>query len=701
MDNSFFKIKDQTARRGAERVLLAVFCVFFALIIALGAGASTFLPAMAAEYTAYDRTAIEDDLRGVDISAYPADENGRHFLLDDVGFMEYGYSESAFIVDNYFGIYLYVYNPTEREVSTRAGANVVNMATSYDAEGEPTNYENVSLTVLDHTENHRFYKFRITDSSAIYTRANLYARAHDGVRRYDVAGIQLWFLGDQNATDSFTERNEKSVTYRCTGYAAGCDEDGSEESTLKIQRDKLESVKLDVQKTFWRTETSSLGYGHQNQLDTVYFTVPQELFDEYGELQRIKAEWWEYKTKKIFVTSDQSFYNDLQQYIGYQLPVLEMDVPLDKYDHEVVAGRFDPSIPLRISTSSFGTEVPKDAEWNYRSEGVRAPEWEPYEYMPALYYIFGTTNWGSIDGYDPYADIVESGGVTSNALEEYIFGYNKTFDSGELNVKDGKVISADLFEADIDESRKVDNDRGKIQMGYSYYDFDIDEDVQEIVSWEDGSPTWWETGFEYGFWEMWFGDFPKESGRTFAPIYIPKAEDFAGTAEEIADRLMCQVSEVERLRAAFEKEGEVLVLFRFAVSDYYAADATIERGQYYDDRFDQSEPATLSDYLWDYKREEGGAMSSDARITDAAYLAQQSVFLNFDIIQLTFNDSGDMTVIPVVSDPIDIIDPITPPVDFGSNYWTLVWWLLGIMVGTVSVGILGTMAQKMSEKKGG
>ena len=149
MDNSFFKIKDQTAKRGAERALLAVFCVFFALIIALGAGASTFLPAMAAEYTAYDRTAIEDDLKDVDISAYPADENGRHFLLDDVGFMEYGYSESAFIVDNYFGIYLYVYNPTEREVSTRAGANVVNMATSYDAEGNPTNYENVPLTVLD------------------------------------------------------------------------------------------------------------------------------------------------------------------------------------------------------------------------------------------------------------------------------------------------------------------------------------------------------------------------------------------------------------------------------------------------------------------------------------------------------------------------------------------------------------------------
>lgn len=662
MDNSFFKIKDQTARRGAERVLLAVFCVFFAMLIAVGAGASTFLPAMAAEYTAYDRTAIEDDLRGVDISAYPADENGRHFLLDDVGFMEYGYSESAFIVDNYFGIYLYVYNPTEREVSTRSGANVVNMATEYDAEGNPTNYENVPLTVLDCTDNHRFYKFRITDSSSIYTRANLYARAHDGVRRYDVAGIQLWFLGDQNATDSFTERNEKSVTYRCTGYAAGCDEDGSEESTLKIQRDKLESVKLDVQKTFWRTETSSLGAGHQNQLDTVYFTVPQDLFDEYGELQRIKAEWWEYKTKPIFVTNNNEFYSGIESVIGVKLPWQQ--IQNNAYRRE---GYVDPSIQFSFTTD-YENKDPDRFTWNTPHE---IGEVVPNE-MQALYYAFYTSS--DISGYDPYADIVESGGVTSNALEEYIFGYNKTFDSGELNVKDGKVISADLFEADIDESRKVDNARGKIQRGYSYYDFDVTEDIQEIVSWSDGDPSWWDNWNEFGIWDSVFGNIPEEEGRSFAPIYIPKEEDFDGTPDSISDKLMCQISDVEKLREAYKTEGEVLVLFRFAVTDYFA-----ETG-----------------YVYIASGEDKGLHY------DQAYMAQESVFLNFDIIQLTFNDSGDMTVIPVVSDPIDIIDPITPPTDFSNeDYWKLVWWLLGIMVGTVSVGILGTMAQKMSEKKGG
>ena len=41
--NSRFSSKDQTAKRGAERVLLAVFCIFIALLIAVGAGGSSKL----------------------------------------------------------------------------------------------------------------------------------------------------------------------------------------------------------------------------------------------------------------------------------------------------------------------------------------------------------------------------------------------------------------------------------------------------------------------------------------------------------------------------------------------------------------------------------------------------------------------------------------------------------------------------------
>ena len=61
------------------------------------------------------------------------------------------------------------------------------------------------------------------------------------------------------------------TTYRFTGYAAGYGQNSNEESTLRCEIEKLETISLSVKHTFYRSETSSLGAGHQNQLDTVYF----------------------------------------------------------------------------------------------------------------------------------------------------------------------------------------------------------------------------------------------------------------------------------------------------------------------------------------------------------------------------------------------------------------------------------------------
>ena len=678
VDNLFFKIKDQTAKRGAERALLAVLCIFFALLIAVGAGASTLLPAFAAEFTAYDRSSIEEDLKDVDVSDYPADKNGRHFLLDDVGFMEYGYSESSFITENYFGIYFYVYNPTEREVSTRAGANVVNMAVEYDAAGEPAKYENVPLTVLDCTDNHRFYKFRITDGDAVLRRAQAYAKAHDGVRRYDVAGIQLWFTGDQNATDSFTERNEKSVTYRCTGYAAWCGEDGNEESTLDIERDKLESVELDVQHTFYRSATSNKGIDYQNQVDSVFFTVPQRLFDEYGTLQRIKAEWWEFQTKEIVVISNEEYYNKILPYVG-----VAAGKP-DNYKEDVgFSLTYNYSFLPSTGAHSFdgGWNLFVDVNGVYGQHGIDfdAQIWEPNgrNLFEKIYLLFPTKTWGEIGDYDPYADIEVQGGVSANRLENYIFQYDKTYDSGTVSVKDGKQISADLFQSDIQEDRKMNGELGVIQSGFdgkSYYDFDVEADIDKILSYKEGGETWWDRWLQYG-WNEAFQTIEEEEGRTVEPIKIIGDDDLIGEEAEVADRLMIQSSDVQALRDAYEgativedagDEPMVVVMFRFAVSDYFSAPLEVVHGR----------PSVTH---------------------DVAYAARQTVFLNFDIIQLTFNDKGDMTIIPVVADPIDIVDPITPPAS-NTFDWQLVWWLVGMAAAVAVVGIFGATIENKTRR---
>ena len=217
-----------------------------------------------------------------------------------------------------------------------------------------------------------------------------------------------------------------------------------------------------------------------------------------------------------------------------------------------------------------------------------------------------------------------------------------------LPVKDG-TISADLFESDIDDSRKVDSEQGKIQQGYSYYDFDADTDVQKLVSWSDGEPSFWENWNEFGFWDALFGNIPSETGREISPIQVLKESDLSGTEAEVSQRLLVNIKDVEELKAAYDDAITVdplnpddeecyLVLFRFATSDYYAAPADI-----YEEKF----PHTT--------------------YTKMAYVAQQSVFFDFDVIDLTFNKDGVYTVIPVVSDPIDIVNDLTSPTDMGDD----------------------------------
>lgn len=598
-------------------ILLAVL-IAFVLFLMSGQGflSTSFVSALSSN--SYDNTNVLDDLKSStvngekwDISMYPYDNNK---TVSVINFVEYCYSYKTNMQDN-FGLYLYVYNPQGLDINTDTTANKVQMAVAYD-NGKPTDYAKFRLefcSVSTEPDYYRlFYKFKIVDDEG-----KILSRLNSNARRYDISGIELFTKGSSNATEYYV-----GASYTFTGYAKGYGPDVNAESTLKCNVEVMETVSFTVKHTFYRSKTSSLGAGHQNQLDTVYFRVPERLIDEYGRLQRIKAEWYEYKTKEIVVTSNTDFYNAIKNYVG---------VTLGKEYNE------DIGYSLGLNAGDGGGINAAKWGWNLGNGYLHNP-------CQTLYYLFLVND---IEEYDPYAEITEIGGVQSNDLYEYIKGYDKTYVNGKLDIKEGN-ISADLFEDDIDESRKVDNKNGKIQKGYSYYDFDADVDLQVLESWSSGNPSFWDTWINFGLGQAFIGG-PDEESKTVAPIQILKASDLSGSKEEVADRLLVNTNDVDDLKAEFnlaEKNDEVLVLFRFATSDYYSEAVDImQLGE---------------GFLW-----------SDKHITGEAYVAQESVFLDFDIIQLTFNKEGEYTVIPVVSSPIDIIDGITPPVDMSEEMSTL------------------------------
>lgn len=635
----------RTARKIFKR--FAAFMLFFALLFGMCAGGvSARVYADTGGELNYDNTNVLDDLKSAtvngdpfDLSAYPRNPFGTPQVIT---FVEYCYSQYENGNGNY-ALYIYVYNPVLTEFSFLSQRNKIEMSSDFYVAGEEgqigsvKDYAKFPLKFCNASTGeyaNRFLKFRIVDDAGILLQAEREREQVTGSRYYHISGIELFTLGGDATTANDYWVNKY---YQFSGYAEGYGD--SEKFPFQCDATgNAEAVRLDVKHTYYRTESSGLGADHQNQLDTVYFAVPKRLFDTYGKLQRIKAEWYEYKTKEIVVTSNSAFYNAVQNYLGQVVPSSN--------------GKFDTIEPVlnddigyalangMKTTSAWGTETFESAKWGWNLGVALGID----DICDRLMLLFLTDN---IDEYDPYSAKNE-GTIKGNDLYDRILAYNKSYETGMLPVKDG-TISADLFESDIDDSRKVDSEQGKIQQGYSYYDFDADTDIQKLISWQDGSPSFWENWDEFGFWDALFGNIPSETGREISPIQVLKESDLSGTDAEVSQRLLVNINDITALKDAYDDAVTVnpldpddeecyLVMFRFATSDYYAAPLDI------------------------YESDFWGTVHKGQ-----AYVARQSVFFDFDVIDLTFNKEGVYTVIPAVSDPIDIVNDLTSPTDMGKD----------------------------------
>jgi hypothetical protein len=334
------------------------------------------------------------------------------------------------------------------------------MASRYLSDGSPdgkvTDYTKYPLEFCsmstDPSYFRLFYKFKVHFADSERT-----ALLDSNERRYDVSGIELYITGD-----AIRDYGVKNI-YKFTGYAAGYGPDADAESTLDCDAGYLETIELKLEHTFYRTQTSSKGTEYRNQLDTVYFSVPEEYFTKYGTLQRIKAEWYEYKTKEIIVSKDNVLNANVPDYIGTRIPAKTWNSEINRalYYH------FDSGLDV----------ITFDWAWN-SDAGNAINNFLPSSlWSETLYYFFPVSD---IKAYDyPYSGKTVVGGVPGNVLYDYIKGYTKTHAKGYLPIKH-QNISADLFEDDIDEYRKLDNEFGRIKQGYSYYDFDAAVDLQKL-----------------------------------------------------------------------------------------------------------------------------------------------------------------------------------------------------------------------------
>lgn len=585
-----------------KKLIIPAILFFIVVILIYSLGGSALAYAAESDLE-FDKTYVLDDLEasavnGVtfDVDDYPYDKDGDIQLI---GFVEYGYSAYQNMQQNY-GLYVYLYNPRLLDITDSSCKIQIGVGS-----GSAEDYNKYFLKSVSKSEGvttNRFIKMKVLNAEDLLTDLN------PGKRVYNVSGIEIATYG----SGEIIEYNVSSW-YSFSGYSKGYGTDPKAESTLVQQTDELETIEitglLDRQ-TVYRDNIGNPSVTSHNQVNGVYFGLDEEYIDEFGLLQRIKAEWYEYRTSPILVLDNQTTY--------------------DKFYGSRGVSRFDSSCTYSVIKSTDSRPTPSGSTETviyydpYFSNALDGSHTSAGGYV--WYYNNPVDYLGWVIKGD--GDIMHSYVVSESVLKAYREEYESDFVSSV--VTDGTVrYSSHLFNTDVGEGRKA---------GYNVYEFDADADAFDFTDYGVDTST-------YGGWQKFkafFGWTPETESvlENQSPIVIIDNEKYLQLSSlskaDFARQMLIDESEVDKFKSYCNSElaaGRVVIHFRFACTKYDARKAHI---------FYEGAPSAVE--------------------LGSAFAAQENVFLNFDVLSLTFkNDDGEYRIFPVVNDPIDIISGIVGP----------------------------------------
>lgn len=559
-------------------------------------------------YDATDVTKDLEDSEGFDFSQYPADTSKDAQIYT---FLEYGYDGTD---NSKFGLYLYIYNPKQKNFSRSSASNKANVAMAFDSKGNATSYQRVGLIFCSATSDKLFYKFRIDDSDGkLLELAEKYALTHGGTRRYDIATVELFAYGDKTATTSTIGKS-----YECTGYMKGFGAD-KDSNTHSVKAYSLDVLDIELNHTFFRPDGNSSGSviaSTKDQLNSVYFKFPNELIEYYGGIYKISTSYYALRTMPIVITSVKEVYDKLINYVGrdnydgceaeiFNTYVkdatwkdLQMSV-LKKHFDEATAKAFENSIALTVNMQD-----------------------KSYYYLPdtPIYYLFYTGN-ETADGSVPYA---KDFSLSGERLLDYIYNYNRSYKNGKLDIKGG--ISKDLF---------CDSDDGYFNK-LTQIEICADDtySLESIVR----EKKW------YDFLDLFnlFAEYKSESYENIRAIVPVKKSDISMPKADFCKKYLIDESAYDDVIASAKSDKETTYLFRFAQSAYLTSNALASR------------PGN-----------EGYVYGSDYN-----YCAQETVYLDMNISSITCRKDDVYHTFAVGANPIDSVADIdAPPEKFDKTGW--------------------------------
>ena len=626
-------------------IRFTTFFVLFVLCVAMVLGSQMTAPVAFADTSAgalaYDTTNVMDDLENTtidgipfDVKDYPFDEKRD---TDMLLFAEYCYSFYTNKQGNY-SLYVYVYNPQGLVFDTHSNRNAIELSV-----GDTSDYVKYPLQYLNKSEltNYEglFYKFKVyltgEQKSAILEKLN------SSERFYHISGIELLEEGETNPRD-WNVNSE----YRYSGYANGYGSaSGGESDTLTYTKKQGETALITsdyIGQTYYRPDGNN---GKNNYtydtLQSVYFSVPNDLTEKYGTLSEVRAEWLKVMTSWGLVTGgDTKYYDFFKKLVG--VDTTQFSAVVDAYIYALLSTNINDRIFAYLPRSGTHGSIPYDEEIPWLSylfyAGSGDNSASTYEVSSESLLQWMTDYHGDYDFDRTENFVVETG----DGVLDTVTNCNTPYD-GEYLTVDGSTYaySKALFSSWADEKTIAD----------------ISNEVNPDLSLTENEigQSWWES--------IW-GDYHTVSSNTFDGIEGIKevtADDFKADSYETCENLYIAESDYDDFKDFYDRSvaaERTVYLLRFDVGEY----VTTQVGQ--------------------------GEWDNDGLVTGIngdtnAYIFKTTAYLGFDIIQLTYDNGTQKFVIPVVQSPIDVVSGTTPPPywqEDGAEWWKIVLAVLALIV---------------------
>lgn len=631
--------------------LLLVVCIFVGTAICdWGFNASIAFADTDDVQTRYEQTNVMSNLNGstiggkqFDIKDYPHNEAGSPQIISLVEFCYSYYGDKQYD----YGLYIYVYNPQDKAIDTNTDRNKIQL--TY---GDKPSYGKYTLKFLNYSKDEgiegRFYKFKIDLTPK--ERADILKTVTPDERVYKISGIEL------SVKNEVTEYGTaQSYTYK--GFAKGYGSELAESDTLSCKVDGFDKyISLDVKSTYWRPSGTHEDKITRDTLHSVYFSVPNKIISDYGEMTGVHATWLNAYTTPIFVTGNKTVYNAITSKLGWEIRGGDMSNGTNELDYALLAMKGYTGSESAMKNNYYNLHYGfnnYETDSKHPRDGGLINVHQVNKQVTELNYCFFAEN-SDADTYSLPAEMLI--GDKDKNIKGWFATYTEKH-GGELT---NNRYSKALFET-------------------------VDTQFTDVNIRSTDTFKLQDTVFSNNFWEILFGNYiTAVNSYKMQAIQKVTLEDIDGTDKyAFCDGFYIDTGDYDEFKQYVTESNakdETVYLFRYYQSEYVSAEVT-EVKRYYHNKAAFKSCMFHSDCPFGHGYYE--------YVDSNAFMAQMWVQLDFDIIDLTFTKDNVTTIIPVVMHPTDIAADADHPVyttdDSGTSWWKI---LLAILLGILVIFLL-------------